>query len=179
MSMFVCVSEYWRGNALGGKFSEIDRRLSPDDLKAWGLQRLSISTMDRDRGGSFATSVSSPPISTVSSFKDHVYPVDEMPGSPGEWKKLAMRHKLAGGSIFDLDKYASASKISDKQFLCLRALWITNQAKFLANDDNRRTWLRDAHYLEARHLLPSLPSWQAYLDSSGVSGEEVLQKGFS
>jgi hypothetical protein len=134
--------------------------------------------MDDDRRGSLATSASSPPISTVSPSKDPEYHMDSVPGSPAEWKKYAMDHKLAGGSIFDLDKYASASKISEKQFLCLRVLWTKNQAKFLANDDNRRTWLGDVHYLEARHLLLSLPSWQAYLDIVGESGERVLQRAF-
>jgi len=128
--------------------------------------------MSKDREGILAmpvssppiSTVSSPPISTVSSFNDDGYPVDKLPGSPGHWERRAIHHKLAGGSIFDLDKYVSASKISYKQFLHLRALWIKKRANILANDDTRQTWLRDAHYLEARRLLPSLPSWQAYLD---------------
>jgi hypothetical protein len=118
------------------------------------------------------------PISAISSFKDDRHPAGGLPDSPGEWKKRAIRHKLARGSIFDLDKYASASKIGDKQFLCLRTVWITKQANILANDDTRRTWLRDEHYLEARRLLLSLPSWQAYLDSVGVSPKESLQEAF-
>src|SRR2546421_3193833 len=101
--------------------------------------------MDRDREGIFATPVSSPPISTISSFKD-----DKPPDSPDEWKKSAIHHKLARGSIFDLDKYASASKIGYKQFLHLRAIWITEHANILANDDIRQTWLREPHYLEAK-----------------------------
>ena len=87
-------------------------------------------------------------------------PMDELPYSPGTWKAHAIGYKLARGSVFDLDKYASASKIGYKQFLCLRVLWIARQANILANDDIRRTWLRDAHYLKARDLLPSLPPWK-------------------
>lgn len=105
-------------------------------------------------------------------------PPDELPYSPGMWKAHAIGNKLTRGSIFDLDKYSSASKIGYKQFLCLRALWITKQAKFLANDDIRRTWLRDTDYLKAKDLLPSLAHWQAYLDPCEVSAEELRQAAF-
>jgi hypothetical protein len=149
------------------------------------------TTMDRDREGVFAAPVSSPrtstvssqPISTVSSpqnstvssFNNDEWPMGEpLPASRDEWKKHAIRHKLVGGSIFDLDKFASASKISYKQFLQLRVLWTENKANILANENTRRTWLRDKHYLEARRLLTSLPSWKAYLEVS----LDDLQIGF-
>jgi hypothetical protein len=104
--------------------------------------------------------------------------MENLPNSPDEWKKDAIRYKLTRGSIFDLDKYASASKIGYKQFLCLRALWVEKHANTLAKDDTRQTWLRDEHYLEARRLLSYLPSWQAYLDSCEESLDKLLLWGF-
>jgi len=97
--------------------------------------------MDDDSEEIFTNSP--PQTSAGSSFNDDI---QKLLDSPGEWKKQAIRYKLVGGSIFDLNKYASASKIGYKQFLCLRAVWIGNQANILANDDTRRTWLGDSHY---------------------------------
>jgi hypothetical protein len=67
---------------------------------------------------------SPPQTSSGSSFNEYGYTTQRLPKSPDEWKKQAIRYKLVGGSIFDLNKYASASKIGYEQFLCLRALWI-------------------------------------------------------
>jgi|SRR5271163_4259516 len=92
-----------------------------------------------------------------------------IPDSLDGWTKAAIQHKQVGGSIFNLDKFASASKITHKQFLHLRVLWTEKKAIVLANDNIRRRWLRDEHYLEARRLLAEFPAWNAYLNSLEVS----------
>jgi hypothetical protein len=104
--------------------------------------------------------------------------MDELPSSPAKWKELAIRNNLARVSIFDLDKYESASRIGYKQFLCLRVLWITKQARIFANDDIRQTWLRDADYSKAKGLLSSFADWQAYLNSCGTPVDQLLQQAF-
>jgi len=110
------------------------------------------------------------PSHTYSLFQDNTYiEYDTLPDSLDEWTKAAIQHKQVGGSIFNLDKFASASKITHKQFLHLRVLWTENKAIVLANDNIRRRWLRDEHYLEARRLLAEFPAWNAYLDSLEVS----------
>jgi hypothetical protein len=136
-------------NSLGRKLSRIDQPRTKEIVA-----KANFATMARD--------------SLV--FEDDGYPQGvRLPNSPSKWKKQAILHKLAGGSISDLDEYVSASKIGYKQFLHLRTLWIAKKANILANDDTRRIWLGDAHYSEARNLLRSWSSWEAYLGSFEVS----------
>jgi hypothetical protein len=85
-----------------------------------------VASMDYDREGILSSprisTVSSPQNSTVSPFNNDGWPVGEpLPASRDEWKKHAIHHKLVGGSIFNLDKFVSASKIGYKQFPKVRS----------------------------------------------------------
>ena len=126
----LCGNGYCRllcdANSLGRKLSRIDQPPTKEIVA-----KANFATMARD--------------SLV--FEDNGYPQGvRLPNSPSKWKKQAILHELAGGSISDLDEYVSASKIGYKQFLHLRTLWIAKKANILANDDTGRTWFRDAHY---------------------------------
>ncbi|KIX02801.1 uncharacterized protein Z518_08744 [Rhinocladiella mackenziei CBS 650.93] len=134
--------------------------MDPQTSSAAGPEPVSAASSPR---ASIASSLQG---STISSFDDDGPSANvRLPKTPDKWEKQAKRHKSVGGSIFDLDHFASASKITYEQFLHLRVLWTGKRAKDFADEDTRRTWLRDEHYFEAIHLLASFPPWKLYLDS--------------
>lgn len=57
-----------------------------------------------------------------------------MPTSPETWTTLAMRYNEVGGSIFNLRKFMSASKITLEQYLHPRVLWTFERQCVLADD---------------------------------------------
>ena len=102
----------------------------------------------------------------------------KLPSSPHLWRSQATSRGLQGGTIFDLDKYHSASKIDFKQFLHLRALWIpADQSKF-AEPENRRIWLANAHYEDAKRLLKKWESWGPYLETLKQTREQLYTRTF-
>jgi hypothetical protein len=98
---------------------------------------------------------------------------EELPSSPHLWKCQAIHCGLQGGTVFDLDKYHSASKIDFKQFLHLRALWIPAKQEDFADPKNRQTWLADAYYEQAKKRLKGWKPWESYLKTLKQTREQL------
>ena len=97
----------------------------------------------------------------------------KLPSSPHLWRSQAIQCGLQGGTIFDLDKYHSASKIDYKQFLHLRALWITASQWNFADTKNRKTWIANPYYNKAKKRLKEWEFWGPYLETLEQSPEQL------
>ncbi|OJD10982.1 hypothetical protein ACJ73_09640 [Blastomyces percursus] len=91
--------------------------------------------------------------------------------SPRDWNEYAKRHNVKSSNIYQLQRYDSASKIEDPQYLTLRALWkIERRTQFEPHQ-----W--DIHgAAKARQMLEDLPHWKNYIQavSKKVPVDEIL-----
>jgi hypothetical protein len=81
------------------------------------------------------------------------------------WLDAARSHRLDEQStIFDLDKYKSASKIEIKQYLLLRVLWESNipAGKFHSKQQN---WICKGCYWKAQAIFKKMTGFYSYLES--------------
>ncbi|KAL2814678.1 hypothetical protein BDW59DRAFT_177902 [Aspergillus cavernicola] len=87
------------------------------------------------------------------------------------WAKEADKYQLSTITLFHLQRYNSASKIGDPQYLSLKPIWkFNNHNQFEAKD-----WdIQDID--KARKLLGSLPHWEKYLSlvHQRVPMDEIL-----
>ena len=98
--------------------------------------------------------------------------------TPGEWMKAAQLNGLSGGTIFDLEKYESGSNIDFRQFLHLRALYISKDARALYEPNCRQTWLAASYLVKAGALLRALGCWKLYLRSFKKTETQLLAEPF-
>jgi hypothetical protein len=100
----------------------------------------------------------------------------KLPATAAEWRKQIERAGLQGKSIFDLDTYDSGSKITHKQFLLLRVIWVKEgQSVFSRTHQN---WIPTHEYNEAKRLLKASPCWQRYLASFERTAVDLRGKEF-
>ena len=85
-------------------------------------------------------------------------PLSSIITNPQDWDYHAKRHNVSSSNIYQLQRYDSASKIGDPQYLALRALWnMQDHSKFKPHK-----W--GIHSTErARQMLRNLPHWKNYL----------------
>jgi hypothetical protein len=91
----------------------------------------------------------------------------ECPKNEKDWLDETRSRRLGEQStIFDLDKYKSASKIEINQFLLLRVLW-ENDISAGKFDSQRESWISRECYWKAQTIFKKMKSFQSYLDSFG------------
>ncbi|KAK2801625.1 hypothetical protein FQN50_007686 [Emmonsiellopsis sp. PD_5] len=91
--------------------------------------------------------------------------------NPQLWNDHAKHYNVKSSNIYHLQRYDSASKIGDLQYLTLRALWnIQRRTQFRPHQ-----WgIHDA--AKARQMLEDLPHWKNYLQvvSKKVPVDKIL-----
>ncbi|KAI1253624.1 hypothetical protein MGN70_005834 [Eutypa lata] len=99
-----------------------------------------------------------------------------LPESPQSWEVTAAGIGIHNSTIYDGDIWQSASKIEQKQFLVLRAIWPERSLFHLIGE----TKMVSKTFLDkAKKFLSSLDDWLAYLDSINENVEDLFSKGFS
>lgn len=86
----------------------------------------------------------------------------ELPATPKEWEEAAKKARIQGKSVYNIGSYKSASKISEKQFLALRTLWIELlDAEVFQNKTEQ--WLPKEFVTTAIQELDNDPDFAKYL----------------